>query len=95
MGKLFLASNILEPKQLIYILSYTGCIQNKSITSKPVKLLYSFSTPNNYFDSINMDFIGPLQLGSTGICLIPHHITTSLSYFMTCVAIIHNMTSFI
>jgi len=35
-------------------------MQDKSMTSKPVGQLYSFSTPDNHFDSINMDFIGPL-----------------------------------
>jgi len=35
-------------------------MQNKSITSKPVEPLYSLSVSDNCFDSINMDFIGPL-----------------------------------
>jgi len=35
-------------------------MQNKSMTSKPVGPLHLLLIPNNYFDSINMNFIGPL-----------------------------------
>jgi len=35
-------------------------MQNKSMISKPVGLLYPLSVSNNYFDSINIDFISPL-----------------------------------
>ena len=46
--------------QTTYILSCTDCMQNKSMISKPVGLLYPLSVSNNYFDSINIDFISPL-----------------------------------
>jgi len=35
-------------------------MQNKNMTSKPVRPLYSLPIPDNHFDSIDMNFIGPL-----------------------------------
>ena len=36
-------------------------MQNKSMISKPVGLLHPLSVSNNYFDSINIDFMSPLS----------------------------------
>jgi len=85
-----------------------GGIDRNSTTSKPMRLLHSLSVSNDHFDSINMNFIGPLlkdegydmlmtvtdQLGSTNICLILCHTTISLLHFVTCVTITHDITFF-
>ena len=74
-----------------YIPSYTDCMQNKSMISKPVGPLHSLSVSNNCFNSININFIGSLSknegydmliiatnwLGSTDIHLISCHTTNT------------------
>jgi len=71
------------------ISSYTDCMQNKSMTSKPIEPLYPLLVPNNCFDSIDMDFVGLLpkdegydmlmivtdQLGLADIYLVLFHTT--------------------
>ena len=43
-----------------YIPSCTKCQHNKDRTSKPTGLLHPLPVPNDQFDTVTLDFIGPL-----------------------------------
>ena len=45
-----------------YIPSCANCQRNKSLTTKPAGLLHPLPVPDHHFQSVAIDFVGPLPL---------------------------------
>ena len=52
--------NMHQDLENAYIPSCTECQQNKNRTSKPTGPLHPLPVPDNHFDTVTLDFIGPL-----------------------------------
>lgn len=78
--------NMHQDLEQAYIPGCTECQRNKGSTQKPIGLLHPLPIPDNWGDSMAMDFIGPLPEDGGFNCIITFmdHLNSDIWVIPTC-----------